>query len=234
MSIRELIRAKLLENGKKKKLIERSLYHGTTADKEEDIRRYGLLPTIGSFVQDAYDLHIPTEAEKEKCEEDCWDELESVYGDEASKAVAHLGRDKASRHVTNCLGNCEGQDPEDLGYEELSFSAQKNDLHKAINAMIHHVGKKAGKYFHDVTVHDIRVHGMLIKFEEGDLAWEHRPHEESGGYDEHSQQVEPGDWYSSNVQHGDLFLTGNKLVRFLRQKTGGVRGSYAKWLFDRS
>ena len=37
-------------------LIEKTLYHGTIIDNVRSIERYGLIPSVGKFVQDAYDM----------------------------------------------------------------------------------------------------------------------------------------------------------------------------------
>lgn len=36
-------------------LLERTLYHGTVVDNVKDIKRYGLIPSVGNFVKDMYD-----------------------------------------------------------------------------------------------------------------------------------------------------------------------------------
>ena len=42
------------------------------------------------------------------------------------------------------------------------FLADKKELGKAINAMVHNIGSKLNKNFHSVTDIDIRNHGLLV------------------------------------------------------------------------
>jgi hypothetical protein len=97
--------------------------------------------------------------------------------------------------------------------DEIVFAADKNNLNKAVNAMVHHIGKKLNKNFHDVSDNDIRNHGLLVIIKDSEL----EPHDQDKYQDNIPRGVEPGDYYDSQMG-ADLFLRGSSLIRFLRNK----------------
>ncbi len=100
--------------------------------------------------------------------------------------------------------------------EDLSFAADKKDIDHALTAMVHHIGKKLGKDFHDVNDNDIRNHGVLFIIKDGDKYMSQRPSEDKNG-DYHPLSVEPGDYYTSGDVGTDYHLTGSALLRYLRR-----------------
>lgn len=94
--------------------------------------------------------------------------------------------------------------------DEIVFATDKNDLGKAITAMVHHISKKLNKDFHDVSDNDIRNHGLLIIIKNSEL----KPYDPDKYHDNQPRGVEPGDYYDDSMG-ADLFLRGSSLIRFL-------------------
>lgn len=118
-------------------------------------------------------------------------------------------------------------DYQDAGVEfdpvPVTYATDKEDLSKAVTAMVYAVSKYLGRGLHDVTSDEIRGYGMLVLIREGEKYYEQRPHEEIGPYkdwqgetDNRYPAVEPGDYYSEDATSGDI-LIGNKLVEFLKK-----------------
>lgn len=110
---------------------------------------------------------------------------------------------------------------------EISFAAGKGDLRKAFNAMIYQVGKKLKKrWMGDVSIDEIRRYGAIVVFKgSGGPAtppggFIHRPDENERwdwGSTEENPTVEPGDYYSTNVERPDYVISGTKLIEFLKR-----------------
>jgi len=100
------------------------------------------------------------------------------------------------------------------GLPEVVYAADKQGLSKAVTAMAHHIGKKLGKHFTDVTDEEIQKYGMLVKFIEGVRHFTQRPDFDS--YDEHPISAEPGDYYAESAWP-DEYLTGNAMIRVLKR-----------------
>jgi len=96
--------------------------------------------------------------------------------------------------------------------DEIVFATDKQNLNKAVTAMVHHISNKLNKSFHDVTDNDIKNHGLLVVIKDSDL----KPHDPNRQYDRLPIGVEPGDYYDSSMG-ADLFLKGSTLVRVLRK-----------------
>lgn len=95
----------------------------------------------------------------------------------------------------------------------LVFAADKQSLSKAVTAMVHHIGNKLNKNFHDVNDNDILNHGLIAIIKDGDQYSKQRA--EDDDYD-HPHTVEPGDYYADHLPtHG--FLKGQVLLRILRR-----------------
>jgi len=96
------------------------------------------------------------------------------------------------------------------------FMADKASLSKSVNGMMHHVGQKLKKSFHDVSDNDIRNHGLLviIKDEENEIP----KYKSDQDYDHENQYIglEPDDYFADSAS-GDGFLYGNKLIKFLNK-----------------
>jgi hypothetical protein len=105
-----------------------------------------------------------------------------------------------------------GEHEEPTEEDEVVYAADKHSLKKAVNAMVHHIGKKLNKSFHDVSDNDIRNHGLLVIIKDNDL----KPHDPDEMHDRLPIGVEPGDYYDSSMA-ADLFLRGSSLLRFLRR-----------------
>lgn len=112
---------------------------------------------------------------------------------------------------------------------EVTFATDRTDMGKALGGIIAGVAHKLGKDFHNVTDQDIRVHGALLKIEEGDDYMEQRPrgdpqyHPEVAEWERRqyeeglSPAIEPGDWYSRQSVGVDAVLTGQKMLSMLRR-----------------
>lgn len=118
----------------------------------------------------------------------------------------------------------------------ITFAADKEEMDKAVGAMTFHIAKKLGKDYGDVTLEDIKNHGMLVIFKEiddkealrqpedkEDTGWFRHPKdmEDISFYAQHPISVEPGDYYFKS-EDGDAIgfdniLTGNKMIDFLRR-----------------
>ena len=96
--------------------------------------------------------------------------------------------------------------------DKVIFMADKQDLGKSVNAIVHHVAAKLGKDFHDVTDNDIRNHGLLVIIKDGDS--------DATRYDyataiSSPRGAEDGDYYAPSAS-ADVLLKGAALLRFLR------------------
>lgn len=60
-----------------------------------------------------------------------------------------------------------GEPTEDDEDDEVVFATHKQELGKAVNAMVHHISQKLKKEFHDVTDNDIRNYGLLVIIKDG-------------------------------------------------------------------
>ena len=100
--------------------------------------------------------------------------------------------------------------------EDLSFAADKKGIERALTAMVHNIGKKLGKDFHDVSDNDIRNHGVLFIIRNGDSFMSQRPYEDKYR-DDSPVSVEPGDYYSDSDIEIDHYLTGSALLRYFRR-----------------
>lgn len=100
--------------------------------------------------------------------------------------------------------------------DELVFATDKQNLKTALTAMVHHIGKKLNKNFHDVTDNDIINHGLLIIIHDGEYQAKHRPEDDENYYGQHPQAVEPGDYYSDEMT-ADQFVKGKALLRVLKR-----------------
>lgn len=119
----------------------------------------------------------------------------------------------------------ENDDGEDLynsiKLEELIFATDKEDISKALTAMVAQIGIKLNKDMHYVTDEEILRNGALIVIREA--GWEQRPKEdknyrwemehEDGSYG----HVEPGDYYSDRHESFSFILTGNKMMTILKR-----------------
>jgi len=107
--------------------------------------------------------------------------------------------------------------------DEVVFMASKESLSASVTAMVHHISRKLGKDFHDVTDDDIRNHGLLCimyDIEKSDV--EHRPEEDERGVN-YPSGSESGDYYAANI-HPDKCIKGAGLIRLLKR--------YGEWPRD--
>jgi hypothetical protein len=119
-------------------------------------------------------------------------------------------------------------DYEDVGVEfdpvDVTFATDKDDLAKAVTAMRYAVSRKLGKGYHDVSLNELKGLGMLVIIKEGEEYMEKRPVEETGPWgdwqgetDNRYPAVEPGDYFSEDVQGPVQILIGNKMEKFLKR-----------------
>jgi hypothetical protein len=99
---------------------------------------------------------------------------------------------------------------------DLVFAADKKGLARSVSAMVHHIGVKLGKDFHDVTDNDILNHGLLVIIHDEENTVEQRPEEDINYYGQHPVHVEPGDYYSESLR-ADKFVKGRQLLRLLER-----------------
>lgn len=127
--------------------------------------------------------------------------------------------------VKTAYGDEYGDPSED---DEVVYATDKNNISKAINAMVHHIGRKLNKDFHDVSDNDIRNHGLLVIIKDSEL----KPYDPYKQHDKSPIGAETGDYFDS-AMGADLFLKGSSLIRFLRNKgewprDWGVDSGYRK------
>ncbi len=96
---------------------------------------------------------------------------------------------------------------------ELVFAADKQKISSAVTAMVHHIGVKLKKDFHDVNDNDILNHGLIVVVKDGDSYSKRRGEDD---YEDHPATVEPGDYYADQMD-ADGFLRGRVLIRLLRR-----------------
>jgi len=104
--------------------------------------------------------------------------------------------------------------------DEVLFAADKKGVGNALGAMIHHIAKKLGKGYHDVTDQEILDHGMLVKIHPIEVeGFKQRPEhgEPEDYYEEFPVSVEPGDYYTDQLVGVDWTLTGKKMLKFLQR-----------------
>ena len=189
----------------------RSLYHGTLLDHLPSIQQHGLLPEVGPFVSDAYDLN-PVDAR----------DWEPMNEDETmDQWIERNTRNRDPDYIS----------PEAMGVEPAVFMTDKKRLEKSLNAIRFNIARKLNKPFHQVSPLDVRNHGLLLKhkgemgaqdppmnyvydesheepFEEGPRA--HQPSQVAG---EGPYQAEPGDYYSTDPVGGLEPIHGPAMMR---------------------
>ena len=187
----------------------RSLYHGTLLDHLPSIQQHGLIPDIGPFVSDAYDL------------------------------------DPEGNYHMDDMGEERTFTPEELNVQPLVFMTDRARMRKALNAIIHNVGHKLNKGFHEVTPLDVRNHGLLVKHK-GEMWHEEKPpfehvfdenveegHDpwdtERSPYEGHPHQAEPGDFYSDSPVGNLEFIHGPAMMRVFERNNVAPRNSPFAW-----
>lgn len=124
--------------------------------------------------------------------------------------------------VESFYGGEEGYEPEDL-----LFFAKREDLDRALGAMVFQVGKSMGSEwpYSTVTLEDVSRDGVLIAVDASTDMYEYdRPDygeskELMGEYREYGTpaSVEPGDVWSREGQSPSMVMTGPALVRALME-----------------
>lgn len=146
----------------KKIVFEKTLYHGTSRKRSHDVKKYGLIPDVGSFVKQMYD------------------------------------------------------EP-GVDFEDLVFATDKEQIGKAVTAMMSAIEHDLGKDFHDVTEDEILKYGAIVVIKYGDESFYNRDIDDENYYGDYPTTVEPGDYYSRDNEEIDYILTGKKLIAFLRK-----------------
>ena len=105
---------------------------------------------------------------------------------------------------------------------DVTYATDKDDLGKAITAMMYSVSNMLGKEFHRLTLNELKNYGMLVIMKEGEEYMERRPLEGTGPWgdwqgetDNRYPTVELGDYFSEENQGPVEILVGNKMVEFL-------------------
>ena len=78
--------------------------------------------------------------------------------------------------------------------DDVVFMTDKQEIHKAVNAMTFQISRKLGRDFHDVSDNDIRNHGLLviIKDEENSVP-QYNPYDRQWASDNIPRGAEEGD-----------------------------------------
>lgn len=129
--------------------------------------------------------------------------------------------------VGSFYGGESGEEPEDL-----LFFAKRDDLDRALGAMVFQVGKSMGSEwpYSTVTLDDVSRDGVLIAVDASPDMYEYdRPEygeskELMGEYREYETptSVEPGDVWSRESQSPSLVMTGPALVRAIMEFDPGL------------
>lgn len=106
---------------------------------------------------------------------------------------------------------------EDAGIElpPLLFAADKRGLQKCISSIIGAMKSNGIR----VTPENFYEHAAIVVFREGEEYFDYRDADE---LDHHYATVEPEDYYSEFNWVPDYYLTGKKLLRFLRKHGVGL------------
>jgi len=114
-------------------------------------------------------------------------------------------------------------------YYGVVFAGDKSGLDKALGGIKFHVGKKLNKYLTDVTVNDIKNHGILVVINDDDEYPDFVKHPPRNKYDrdyeiEHNPPptVEPEDYWTRKLVKAKYILEGEALIRYLN-KFGLIR-----------
>lgn len=99
---------------------------------------------------------------------------------------------------------------------EIVFAADKQKLSNALSAMVHQIGHKLNKDFHDVTDNEIVANGLLVIIHDGDQYATHRPPDDDNYYGQHPYTVEPGDYYADRLP-AHRFVTGRGILRIMKR-----------------
>ncbi len=166
----------------------RTLYHGTSVNRAKQIMQEGLNPNVGDWVASSYGSEMDLDPSSE-----------DYYG------------------VRN---------PPTF---DVTFAAEKSEIGKTVGGMKAAIAAELGKQFHEVTPEDIRAYGAIIvmheaydphKEDKDEWGWRRKPTEDKNGFwDEENNYptVEPGDYFSTESQGVSRILTGEPMLRLLRQ-----------------
>jgi 8-oxo-dGTP pyrophosphatase MutT (NUDIX family) len=102
--------------------------------------------------------------------------------------------------------------------DNLVFATDKSEITKATSAIGFHVARQLGISRHRLTSKQLYQHGALLVIRSGMDTNDHlyyRSKDDHLDYDDHPEQVEPGDYYGYEQIDPDYMLTGIKLKRFL-------------------
>src|SRR5690606_34331324 len=107
-------------------------------------------------------------------------------------------------------------DIERASEDDKVFLTDKQQLEKAVSAMVFHIGKKLGKGFHDVTDNDIRNHGLLVIAKDMDHLEPYDSYDRKWASLDVPRGAEEGDYFDTEVT-GEIFLRGAALLRQLKR-----------------
>jgi len=102
--------------------------------------------------------------------------------------------------------------------DNLVFATDKSEITKATSAMNYHVARQLGVSRHRLTSKQLYQNGAILVIRSGMDTNDHLYHRATDDhldYDDHPEQVEPGDYYGYEQIDPDYMLTGVKLKRFL-------------------
>jgi hypothetical protein len=165
----------------------KTLYHGTSIDNVKSIKQKGLIPPVGPWVERAYGHSMDLDPDSED------------YGGSYESPVF-----------------------------DLVFAADKQELSKALGGITSSVAHKLGKNFHDVTDDEIEHYGALVVMRDSAKYFERSaPIDRQGdtigeGTLDQDQlerypTVEPGDYFSEQIQDPSYILTGKPMIRLFRR-----------------
>lgn len=122
-------------------------------------------------------------------------------------------------------------------YWGVTFAADKDSLKSAIYAMKHNIGRKLNKNPHDVTLNDIRNHGLLVVIDSEEYSdWvQHPKNPDETYYYEYDPppSVEPGDYWTRDGGIPKYFLTGSKLIKFIEKHKSKLNENWEKSTFKK-
>ena len=113
-------------------------------------------------------------------------------------------------------------DPDE--YWGVVFAGDKKGLDAAFGSIRYHVGEKLGKSLTDVTLDDIREHGLLAVIDSEEYSdWQQHPDHDDPGYQEYEYEynpppsVEPGDYWTRDGAIPKKIVTGNGIIKLMRR-----------------
>lgn len=185
----------------------RSLYHGTLIDHLDTIKRQGLQPGIGNFVQDAYGLD----------EDNNYDQ-----GDEEPYSAEELGIEPAvfmadKQRMDRALTAIRHNVANKLGIDFHDVTPQHVQSHGLLVKQPGEMG-----WSDDPTSDKHLQYPYVFDDNHTGEPWEEKPEwKDKSRYQEHPYQAEPGDFYADNEAvgpNGLQFIHGPAMMRVFQRQ----------------